>query len=221
LYYCATLFIFCCLYRVKGLFENATRNRETAKGLTHMEDHLIIDLFWERSETALTETAFKYGKYCKSVANNILHNDEDVDECVNDAYMSLWNSIPPQKPASLRAYVAKITRNLSLNRYKHKNALKRNSGEMDLIFDELEECIPSMSGTEAECEMKMLTEHISAFIKTLSKEKQIVFVRRYWYSDSIHAISTGLRISESTVKSILFRCREKLKNHLEREGVAI
>lgn len=152
---------------------------------------------------------------------NILHNNEDVDECLNDVRMCLWNSIPPQKPASLRAWLARITRNLSLNRYKQKNTSKRGAGEMDLIFDELEECIPSANQTEDEWEMKLLTEQINVFMKTLSRENQIVFARRYLYSDSVQTIATGLRIGESKVKTMLFRSRKKLKEHLEREGVVI
>ena|GEM_PF-57952 len=195
--------------------------QDTTKGLTRLEDHLIIDLFWNRSESAIAETVLKYEKYCRSIAINILHNSEDADECVNDAYMNLWNAIPPQKPASLRAYLARITRNLSLNRYRHKNTLKRGSGEIELIFDELEDCISSRNGTDDMCEMKMLTEHINTFVKTLSQESQLIFIRRYVYSDAIRDISAKMSISESKVKTTLFRCREKLKKHLEREGVTI
>jgi RNA polymerase sigma-70 factor (ECF subfamily) len=186
-----------------------------------MDDSLIIQLFWDRSESAIHETSAKYGNYCRSIAWNILLNNEDTEECVNDTYMNLWNSIPPQKPNSLSAYAAKITRNLSLNKYKYKNALKRKSTEMDLIFDELEGCIPSIGGTEADYEMKILTESLSTFIRTLPKNSQVAFIRRYWYSDSIQAIAERLNITESTVRSMLFRSRGKLKKYLAREGIAL
>ena len=189
--------------------------------VNRLDDNLIIDLFWKRSETAIAQAALKYGKYCKSIAYNILYNNEDVEECINDTYMKAWNSIPPKKPNSLGAYLAKITRNLSLNKYKQKNASKRNQNETELIFNELEDCIPTANTTESECEMNLLTEQINAFLKTLKDENQIIFVRRYWYSDSISSISERLKISESKVKSILFRCREKLKKYLEKEGVVI
>ncbi|MCL1919321.1 MAG: sigma-70 family RNA polymerase sigma factor [Peptococcaceae bacterium] len=186
-----------------------------------MEDHLIIDLFWERSETAITETAHKYEGYCRSIANNILHNQEDTDECINDTYMSLWNSVPPQKPSSLRAYLARIARNHALNKYTQKNALKRGAKEQMLIFDELADCISSERSTEALWESRQLTALINSFLRTQSREIQTVFVKRYWYSDSIQAISSDLNISESKVKSMLFRCRGKLKEHLQREGVPL
>jgi RNA polymerase sigma-70 factor (ECF subfamily) len=186
-----------------------------------VDDQFIVNLFWERSEAAITETAHKYGAYCRSIAQNILRNHEDAEECINDTYMSLWNSIPPQKPSSFRAYLAKIARNHSLNKYAQKTALKRGSREQPLIFEELAECVSFGHSTETLWETRLLTAQINAFLRSQSKETQIVFVRRYWYSDSIHAISARLLISESKVKSILFRCRKKLKDYLEREGVAL
>lgn len=113
-----------------------------------MDDKQILDLYWERSEAAISETSKKYGKYCRYIASNILHNDEDSEECVNDTYLRAWNSIPPNRPSVLKTFLGKITRNLSLDRYELLNAKKRNGGQMSLIFDEIQECIPSLDSTE-------------------------------------------------------------------------
>ena len=113
-----------------------------------MDDKQILDLYWERSEAAISETSKKYGKYCRYIASNILHNDEDSEECVNDTYLRAWNSIPPNRPSVLKTFLGKITRNLSLDRYELLNAKKRKGGQMSLIFDEIQECIPSLDSTE-------------------------------------------------------------------------
>lgn len=113
-----------------------------------MDDKQILDLYWERSEAAISETSKKYGKYCRYIASNILHNDEDSEECVNDTYLRAWNSIPPNRPSVLKTFLGKITRNLSLDRYELLNAKKRYGGQMSLIFDEIQECIPSLDSTE-------------------------------------------------------------------------
>ena len=113
-----------------------------------MDDKQILDLYWERSEAAISETSKKYGKYCRYIASNILHNDEDSEECVNDTYLRAWNSIPPNRPSVLKTFLGKITRDLSLDRYELLNAKKRNGGQMSLIFDEIQECIPSLDSTE-------------------------------------------------------------------------
>lgn len=186
-----------------------------------LDDNKIVELFCERSESAILETANKYGKYCKIIAINILHDNGDADECVNDTYLCAWNSIPPHYPTWLSVYLGRITRNLSFNMYKKKKAGKRGGGELELIFDELEDCVSSPRTVEDDYTADMLSKAISTFLRTLNEEHQAIFVRRYWYSDSIGAISQKSKMSESKIKSILFRCRTKLKQYLKKEGFSI
>ena len=186
-----------------------------------MDDNSIIDLYWERSESAISETAQKYGNYCTTIALNILHNKEDADECVNDTYMKTWNAIPPQRPTTFSAFLGKIARNLSINKYKEYRAQKRGSYEIPILLEELEGCIPSANSIEAEYEAGILVKAIDHYLGLLDPENRIVFVRRYWYVDSISSIASRFQMSESKVKSMLFRTRNKLRIYLEKEGVSI
>ncbi|HEY8349215.1 MAG TPA: RNA polymerase sigma factor [Clostridiales bacterium] len=186
-----------------------------------MDDEMILDLYWARSESAISETANKYGSYCTKIAVNILQNSEDAEECVNDTYHKAWDSIPPQRPANFRAFLGRITRNLSLNRYKEQRTQKRGGDNITLIYSELEECIPSNSNVETEYESGLVAGAINSFLLTLDKESRIVFVRRYWYADPIQAIAERFGMSESKVKSMLFRTRKKLRAYLENEGVIL
>ena len=172
-----------------------------------MDDKQILDLYWERSEAAISETSKKYGKYCRYIAFNILHNDEDSEECVNDTYLRAWNSIPPNRPSVLKTFLGKITRNLSLDRYELLNAKKRNGGQMPLIFDEIQECIPS--------------DILNHFLSSLSLEQRKIFMRRYWYLSPIKEIATEYDMSESKIKMSLFRSRNELKKLLEKEGISV
>lgn len=183
-----------------------------------MEDEKIVDLFWERSESAIIETEKKYGQYCKTIAINILGNSEDAKECENDAYHALWNTIPPNRPSVLKAYLGRILRNIAIDKYDYNTAQKRNS-KFDLILSELEECIVSPANVELQYEQGEIAKRISEFLWTIDKENRIVFVRRYWYSDSIASIAAQFGMSESKVKSMLFRMRNRLKIYLEKEGV--
>lgn len=186
-----------------------------------MNDDRIVDLYWARSESAIGETAKAYGNYCFTIANNILQNSEDSEECVNDTYLNAWNAIPPQRPLILRAFLGKITRNLSINKYRERRALKRGGNEIDLLYGELEDCIPSASDVEGEYEAKLVIEAINSFLLSLDEEKRVTFVKRYWYADSVGSIATHFQMSESKVKSMLFRIRKALKAHLEKEGVIL
>lgn len=186
-----------------------------------MEDGEIIDLFWTRLESAISETENKYGAYCKTIAMNILGDREDSEECVNDAYLQTWNSIPPQRPKLLRPYLGRITRNISINRYKARGAKKRGGGEVKLLLSELEDCVPSGADVETEYEAGVIAKAISSFLYTAGSENRLVFVRRYWYADSIAAIAARYGLKESNVKTILFRTRNKLKEYLEKEGITI
>ena len=192
-----------------------------------MDDAAIIDLYWARSETAIDETAKKYGGYCAKIAMNILQNHEDSEECVNDTYLKTWDAIPPQRPAIFISFLGRITRNLSLNRYKERNTKKRggnkngDENKVGLLLSELADCIPSGSNTETEYETELTAKTIDNFLYSVEQENRIIFVRRYWYADSVNSISERFNISESKVKSMLFRMRNKLKIYLEKEGVII
>lgn len=184
-----------------------------------LEDDLIVDLYWNRAENAIEETALKYGSYCRKISMNILNNAEDAEECVNDTYLKLWNAIPPQRPMRFSAFLGKITRNLSLNRYKEQRVQKRGGGQTVLLLHELKECISSESHVEAEYEFGELTKTINLFLYSAKREERIIFVRRYWYADSVKEIAKRFQISESNVKSMLFRMRKRLKVYLEKEDV--
>lgn len=186
-----------------------------------MDDKQILDLYWERSEAAISETSKKCGKYCRYIASNILHNDEDSEECVNDTYLRAWNSIPPNRPSVLKTFLGKITRNLSLDRYELLNAKKRNGGQMSLIFDEIQECIPSLDSTENIVEEIALTDILNRFLSSLSLEQRKIFMRRYWYLSPIKEIATEYGMSESKIKMSLFRSRNELKKLLEKEGISV
>ena len=186
-----------------------------------MDDNMIIDLYWTRSESAIGETSSKYGRYCTKIAMNILNDREDSEECVNDTYLSVWNAIPPQRPASFSAFLGRITRNLSLNKYKAQNAKKRGGTEIALILGELVDCVPSGNSVESEYEAGRIAKIIDGFLASAGAENRILFVRRYWHADSIKSIANRFSMSESKVKSSLFRTRAKLKEHLEKEGVEI
>ena len=183
-----------------------------------MDDKKIVDLYWERSEIAISETSKKYGKYCKYIAFSILHNDQDSEESVNDTYLRAWNSIPPHRPSALKAFLGKITRNLSLDRYEQLHAEKRHGGQVPLVFDELQDCISSSSSTEAIVEEIALTEVLDRFLSTLSSEQRKIFMQRYWYFASIKEIAASHGISESKVKMSLLRSRDQLKRMFEKEG---
>lgn len=183
-----------------------------------MDDKGIVRLYFERNEQAIDETSKKYGKYCFSIANNILSNREDAEESVNDTYLDAWNSIPPHRPNSLSLFLGKITRRISIDLYRRKNAQKRGGGELALVLDELYQCIADEADVEKEFEKMHLSEVINEFVKYLPRSEQKVFICRYWYMDSIQSISKRFGYSESKVRSMLFRTREKLRETLRKEG---
>ena len=186
-----------------------------------MEDSKIIDLYWARKEQALAETDTKYGSYCRTIARNILRNFEDTEECVSDTWLHAWNSMPPQRPGILSAFLGRITRNLSFDRCKYQQAAKRGGGALPLALDELGECIPSAQRVEYALEQKELAAAIDRFLRTLPEKDCNLFLRRDWYVDSISVIADRYGMKENTVKSILFRTREKLRKFLGEEGIAV
>lgn len=182
-----------------------------------MQDNEIIELFFSRNELALQATEAKYGKYCFSIAYNILYNREDADESVSDTYMGAWRSIPPHRPAILSTFLGKLTRRISLNKRRNSARAKRGGGEFTLAIDELSECVASARTTEAELEQKELSECINTFLSTLGQTERDVFVCRYWFLASIAEIGKKFSFSESKIKSMLHRTRQKLKKYLEKE----
>lgn len=183
-----------------------------------MNDLQIIEMYWKRNEQAISVTAEKYGTYCYSIAYGILHNEEDSKESVNDTYMSAWNSMPPHKPNVLKTFLGKITRRLSIDRLKRKNAEKRG-GEIAEVLDELSECISPSGDPIAEVEKKMLDKTINTFVRKLKDTEQRVFLYRYWYAKPVKEIAKLFGFSESKVKVMLMRTRNKLKEKLETEGL--
>ncbi len=184
-----------------------------------MEDEKIIELYFERNESAISETAEKYGNYLYKIAFNILSDNEDSEESVNDTYMSAWNAIPPEKPNIFSAFLSKITRYISLNRYRAKKTEKRGGGEIDVAFEEIEECVPDKSDIYDEIEAKELAKMISDYLKNLPETERKIFVCRYYYLDSLSDISKQFGFSQSKVASMLHRTRKKILSHLEKEGV--
>lgn len=184
-----------------------------------MEDEKIIQLFWQRSEDAIAETAVKYGPYCRSISYGILRNPEDTEECVTDTYLKAWYAIPPEKPRYLAAFLGKIVRNLSINRYRQNKAKFRGGDQVRLAFEELEQSIPSPHTVETVSAETELIEALETFLQGVTREKRRVFLLRYWYFRSLAEISDQMQISEAKVRSMLFRMRKELKVHLEKEGI--
>ena len=182
-----------------------------------MQDSQIVDLYWARSENAINVTNVKYGSYCRKIAMNITANPEDTEECVNDTYLSAWNSMPEERPNLLAPFLAAITRNHAITVYRKAHSAKRGTGQTALALDELME-VASSSSVEDEAAHRQLGRHINDFLKDLTESNRIIFVRRYFYVDSLADIAIKLGMSESGVKSQLFRLRQKLKEYLEKEG---
>lgn len=186
-----------------------------------MKDTDILDLYWERNEQAIMETQHSYGRYCHSIAFHILHDREDSDECVNDTWLRAWYAIPPKRPERLAIFLGTITRNLSFDKWKRKNALKRGNGDMEVALDELMECVPAGHDTEEAVEVAELERMINSFLHTLPEKECSVFLRRYWYVEEYSEIARRFGMNLNTVKSSLFRTRGKLKAYLEQEGIVL
>ena len=184
-----------------------------------MNDHEIIALFFARQENAISATADKYGNYCHAIAYNILFNRSDAEECVNDTYLGAWNSIPPQRPNNLAAYLGKITRNLALNRYKRNTVAKRGYGQVEIALSELENCISDDTDVEQAVEDALIVSVINRFLYAHSRKNRNIFIRRYWYGESIREIAEACGAGEEKIKSSLFRTRQRLRQCLEKEGM--
>ncbi len=185
-----------------------------------IDDEKIIELFFERSEQGIRELDIKYGKVCHTLSYHIVGNRQDAEECVNDAYLSAWNAIPPARPDPLLSYLVKIVRNISLKIYWRKKAAKRSS-HYTIALEEIEECIADKKSVEDEIEARQLARIIEDFLDTLSLENRVIFMRRYWFSDSYKEIARFVGLSEKNISVRLTRIREKMKQYLmEREVFA-
>lgn len=185
-----------------------------------MDDKKIVELYWQRNESAISETKAHYGKYCYSIAYGILKNNEDAQECENDTYLEAWNTIPPKTPIHLSAFLGTISRQKAIDKWRRKNAVKRG-GEVALSLDELESCIPDNKAIDDYLLAEELSKIISDFLRTLPQNERIVFVRRYWYFDSVNDICRRFGYGQSKVKMMLKRTRDKLISYLEQEGVLL
>ncbi len=183
-----------------------------------MEDREIITLYWNRNERAIKETAGKYGRYCFKIAYNILVNKEDAEESVNDTYLKTWECIPPHMPEMFSAFIGKITRRISLNKWYSNNRLKRGGGQVALALEELEETIAGSDTVEDLIQRKELTQSLNLFLETLPEKERDLFICRYWFFASIQELCEKFDFSESKTKSMLFRTRMKLKTYLTEEG---
>ena len=183
-----------------------------------MEDSSIVQLYWERSEAAIYETDKKYGRYCLSIADNILPSWEDAQECVNDTYLAAWEAIPPHKPGVLSTFLGKLTRRISIDRWRNLTAQKRGGSTVTLALEELEACIPAQSDPAVQVEAKELAETVNRFLAKLPHQERRVFLARYFHMSSIQKIAEKYGFSDSKVKSMLHRTRKKLRTYLTEEG---
>lgn len=184
-----------------------------------MDDEKIVNLYWQRNPVAIAETKTKYGKFCYTIAYRVLHNNEDAEECENDTYLEAWNSMPPQKPSVLSAFLGTITRRNSIDKWRKKMTEKRGGGEFELSLNELENCIPDEKSIDEQLAVEELAKIISTFLRGLPETERNVFLRRYWYFDSINEICEKYGFGQSKVKMMLLRTRQKLLSCLEKEGV--
>lgn len=183
-----------------------------------MKDCAIIDLYWSRNPEAIQQTGEKYGGYCRTIARNILADHRDAEECVNDTWLSAWNAMPENRPSLLAPFLGKITRNLAFTRWRTDHTEKRGKGELPLVLDELTECVSSADTLQA-VELAELEQEINRFLRTLPERECNVFLRRYWFTEPMADIARRYGMREATVRTSLFRSRDKLRRYLEKEGL--
>lgn len=203
-------------YRKEGMDMDETNAANSAE---IPEDGEIVRRFWERDESALSAVSRKYGSYCSAIARNILGNEQSAEECVNDTLMRLWDSIPPDRPKYLPAFVGKIVRNIALNLVKSENALKRGGGEIEAVLDEVGELVSGGDSVELVAERHELMEAVNAFLGTLPVRKRNVFVLRYWHCQSIAEVAQCVGMTEANVSNVLKRERKNLLDHLSKRGL--
>ena len=186
-----------------------------------MEDREIIALYTARSEDAIAATDEQYGDYCRSIAMRILHNELDAEECVSDTWWHTWSVIPPQAPSCLRTFLGTITRRLSLDRYEKRMTQKRGAGEVPLLLDELADCIPTAENGDTQTEAIVIRDTLDRFLTQLPARERWLFLRRYWFADSVEELARTVHMRENAVCVTLHRTRRKLKTALEKEGIAL
>ena len=186
-----------------------------------MEDREILALYCQRSEEAIRETDRKYNPYCSRIAMNILADREDTEECVSDTWLRAWNAIPPQRPSRLGVWLGKLTRNLALDRWREQSAEKRGGGEITAVFSELEECVSGEGNVERELEERQTLEAVRRFLAALPREKRVLFLRRYYFGDSLKDLGRRTGRSQGQIKSALFRLRGQLREFLKEEGISV
>ena len=182
-----------------------------------MDDRDIVDLYWQRSDQAIAESEKKYGRYCHRIASGICTAPEDAEECVNDTWLRAWNSMPPERPSPLSAFLGTITRRLALDRYRSGKSLKRGGGEVPLVLEELEECLGGGADPEKEVELREMKEAVGRFADALPETERLIFVSRYWFMVPVAEIAGRLGCSEAKVKTTMFRVRKRLRSFLEEE----
>lgn len=185
-----------------------------------MEDNQIIELYFRRDESALTETANKYGTFCLRIAMNVVNVREDAEECVNDTYHTAWNQIPPTRPDSFKAFLGRIVRNFAISKYRALHAKKRFNG-LEVMLSELGDCVPATESVEQEMEAKELTEYINSWLADLKQEDRVLFVRRYWYGDEVKDLARKCGVSGTQMTQRMLRLRRKLKEYLTEKGVVL
>ena len=185
-----------------------------------MEDEKIIALYWSRDQRALGESQRKYGPFCLRLSENILASREDAEECVSDTWLRAWDTMPPQRPGSLRAYLSRICRNLSLDRWRAKRAQKRGEG-LEVLLEELEDCVPASPSAEAAAESREITRCIDQWLGTLEKEDRTAFLRRYWYGQLVKELAKQAGCAPQKMAQRLYRLRQSLRRALEEEGITI
>lgn len=186
-----------------------------------MDDRQIVTMYFARNESALAVTQQKYGAYVMSIAQNILDNLQDAQECLNDALLKLWNAIPPEQPRDLKAYIAKIARNTALDRYRERHREKRGSGQVTLAMTEVEDIFGRTEDLSSEMDRQALVSFLNAFLKSQPARERNLFVLRYFYMESVEAIAQTYHLKESHVLVILSRTRQKLKKAMEKEGYTV
>ena len=185
-----------------------------------MDDAAIVKLYWSRDESAIEETDRKYGAYCRTIAQNILSNREDAEECVSDTWHNAWNAMPPKRPGSLPPFLGRIVRNLSISRWRREHAQKRYGG-LEGLLSGLEECLPDPCGVEEMAEGRALTRRIELWLEGLSRDDRAVFLQRYWYGQEVQALAKAWGVSPNQMAKRLQRLRKSLKRDLEQEGIAV
>ena len=183
-----------------------------------MEDSAIVELYWQRSDRAISETAKKYGVYCRRVAYNICGSIEDAEECVNDTWLGAWNAMPTERPRVLPAFLSRLTRNAAIDRYRQQHRQKRGGGETALALEELSECLSDGTDLEEEIQKRELARQVGTFVAGLGETERLVFTARYYNLTPVAEIASRLELSESKVKSMLYRLRGRLRRQLEKEG---